>query len=60
MCFWGCLKEVPFVTVRLTKESSSLQAGPDSQLQGKTQAGKTTLIVDISPKAAVICREEGA
>lgn len=91
----GCLKEVPFVTVRLAKESSSLQAGPDSQLQVKTQAGKTTLIVDvrsvgqprvmreatnqlarfreqwpdaygvvmapyISPKAAVICREEGA
>lgn len=43
----GCLKEVPFVTVRLTKESSSLQAGPDFQLQVKTQAGKTTLIVDV-------------
>ena len=83
------------MTVRLAKESSSLQAGPDSLLQVKTQAGKTTLIVDvrsvgqprvvreavnhlasfreqwpdaygvvmapyISPKAAVICREEGA
>jgi hypothetical protein len=43
----GCLKEVPFVTVRLTNESSSLQAGPDFQLQVKTQAGKTTLLVDV-------------
>ncbi len=43
----GCLKEVPFVTVQLMKESKSPLIGPDFQLRVKTQAGTTTLIVDV-------------
>ena len=43
----GCLKEVPFVTVQLMKESKPPLTGPDFQLRVKTQAGTTTLIVDV-------------
>ena len=43
----GCLKEVPFVTVQLMKESKPPLTGPDFRLRVKTQTGTTTLIVDV-------------
>jgi hypothetical protein len=54
----GCLKEVPFVTVRLVMREATNQLARFREQW--PDAYGVVMAPYISPKAAVICREEGA